>query len=68
MSSFDLAVKLNQNEFVVKKNIQKVINIPLEELIRLKINLSHAEYCLKTGKIKEPLNAYELAFLKEDMC
>ncbi len=68
MSSFDLAVKLNQNEFVVKKNIQKVINIPLDELIRLKINLSHAEYCLKTGKIKEPLSAYELAFLKEDMC
>jgi len=65
MSTFDLAVKLNQNEFVLKKNIEKLKKVSLDELIRLKINLSKAEYNLKTGIIKEPITAYELAFLGE---
>ncbi len=63
MSTFDLAVKLNQNEFVVKKNIQKLSKVSLDELIRLKINLSDAEYKLKTGTVKDPLCAYEMAFV-----
>ena len=65
MSSFDLAVKLNQNEFIVKKNIQKLEKISLDELVRLKINLSDAEYKLKTGVLKDPLCAYEMAFVGE---
>ena len=65
MSSFDLAVKLNQNEFIVKKNIQKLEKISLDELARLKINLSDAEYKLKTGVLKDPLCAYEMAFVGE---
>ncbi len=63
MSSFDLAVKLNQNEFIVKKNIQKLSKVSLEELVRLKINLSEAEYKLKTGALKDPICAYEMAFV-----
>ena len=65
MSSFDLAVKLNQNEFIVKKNIKKKKKISLDELARLKINLSDAEYKLKTGVLKDPLCAYEMAFVGE---
>ena len=65
MSTFDLAVKLNQNEFIVKKNIQKLAHVSLDELIRLKINLSDAEYKLKTGTVKDPLCAYEMAFVGE---
>ena len=65
MSGFDLAVKLNQNEFIVKKNIQKLEKISLDELVRLKINLSDAEYKLKTGVLKDPLCAYEMAFVGE---
>lgn len=65
MSTFDLAVKLNQNEFIVKKNIQKLAHVSLDELIRLKINLSEAEYKLKTGTVKDPLCAYEMAFVGE---
>ena len=65
MSSFDLAVKLNQNEFIVKKNIQKLEKISLDELVRLKINLSDAEYKLKTGVLKDSLCAYEMAFVGE---
>ena len=38
-SSFELAAKLNQNEFIVKKNMEKLVNVDLQDLIRLKINL-----------------------------
>ena len=63
LSSMDIAMKLNQNEYVVKKNIEKLSNIKLDELIDLKLNLLKAEYCLKTGTIKDPLTAYEMAFV-----
>ena len=57
LSTMDIAMKLNQNEFLVKKNIEKLGKINLEELIDLKLNLLRAEYCLKTGAIKDPLTA-----------
>lgn len=66
MSSFELAQKLNQNEFVVKKNLEKISKISLNELIRLKTNLATAEFNLKTGVLKDPICAYELAFLEEN--
>ena len=62
MSTFDLAIKLNQNEFVLKKNIEKLAKVSLDELVNLKINLVNAEYNLKSGAIKDPMTAYELAF------
>ncbi len=62
MSSFDIAMKLNQNEFIVRKNIQKVSKISLDDLINLKINLTAMEYNLKTGTIKDPVCGYEMAF------
>ena len=68
MSSFDLAIKLNQNEFVVKKNIEKLSKINVQDLVRLKINLTTAEYNLKSGTIKDPMTAYEIAFLGDDVC
>ena len=61
MSTYDIAVKLNQNEFVVKKNIEKLAKVSIDELVRLKINLADIEYKLKTGVIKDPILAYELA-------
>ncbi|MBR5303515.1 MAG: DNA polymerase III subunit delta [Candidatus Gastranaerophilales bacterium] len=68
MSTFDLAIKLNQNEFVLKKNIEKLANVSLDNLVNLKINLTNAEYNLKSGLIKDPLTAYELAFFGGDLC
>ena len=68
MSTFDLAIKLNQNEFVVKKNIEKLSSVSLEELVRLKINLVKTEFNLKTGVIKDPMTAYQLAFLGDERC
>lgn len=66
LRSYDLAVKLNQNEFIVKKNLEKIAKIPLEELIRLKINLTKAEFKLKQGTIKDPICALELAFFENE--
>ena len=48
---------------MIKKNIEKVSKINLEDLINLKINLTTAEYNLKSGIIKNPLTAYQIAFL-----
>ena len=36
MSTFDLAIKLNQNEYVIKKNIEKLANVSLDDLVNLK--------------------------------
>lgn len=63
MSTFDLAIKLNQNEYVIKKNIEKLANVSLDDLVNLKIELAKVEYNLKTGTIKDPLTAYGMAFL-----
>ena len=68
MSTFDLAIKLNQNEFVLKKNIEKLARVSLGDLVDLKINLANAEYNLKSGAIKDPLTAYELAFFGGKRC
>ncbi len=64
LSNFEIAAKLNQHEFVVKKNIEKLSAISLEELLRVKLNLSNVEFNLKTGAVKDPICAYQLAFLE----
>ena len=67
MSSFDIASKLNQNEYIVKLNLQKLSKIRIEDLIRIKINLESEEYNLKTGVINNPILAYERAFTEENL-
>ena len=66
-SSFDIASKIGQNEFVVKKNLEKIRNISLDDLIKLKINLTTVDYLLKNGTVKEPKLGYEMAFLSDDL-
>lgn len=68
MSTFDLAIKLNQNEYVLKKNIEKLASVSLNDLVNIKINLANAEYNLKSGAIKDPMTAYELAFFGGNLC
>lgn len=65
ISGFELAKKLGQHEFVVKKNLEKLSKITLEELIRLKLNLTNSEFKLKTGTISDPILAFELAMIEE---
>ena len=64
MSASDISRKINQHEFVVKKNIDKLKDINADELLRIKLNLTEAEYLLKSGQI-EPMNAFCKIFLKE---
>lgn len=64
ISSFDIARKTGQNEFVVKKSLEKLRNISTNELIDIKQNLTQAEYEIKSG-IKEPLLAFEGAFFEK---
>lgn len=68
MSTFDLAIKLNQNEYVLKKNIEKLASVSLDDLVNIKINLTNAEYNLKSGAVKDPMTAYELAFFGGNLC
>ncbi len=64
LSSFDISRKTGQHEFVVKKNLEKLKNVDINELLRIKINLTNAEYLLKIGQI-EPMSAFCDIFLKE---
>ncbi len=65
MSSFDIAKKTGQNEFVVKKSLEKLQGINTDELVTIKQNLTQAEYEIKSG-IKEPMLAFANAFLSKD--
>ncbi len=62
MSSFDIARKTGQNDYAVKKSLEKLSKITTGELIKIKQNLTQAEYEIKSGA-KEPLLAFECAFL-----
>jgi len=66
-SSFDIATKINQNEFIVRKNIEKLSSVDVQELIRLKINLAEMEFLLKTGGIKDAMLGYEMAFIEREI-
>jgi DNA polymerase-3 subunit delta len=63
LSTLEMSKKVGQHEFVVKKNLAKLSGVSLEELVRLKLNLTDAEFRLKTGE-NDPLLAFERAFLK----
>jgi len=63
MSSFDIARKTGQNEYAVKKSLEKLSKISLKELVNIKQNLTQAEFEIKSG-MKEPLLAFECAFFQ----
>ena len=62
MSSFDIARKTGQNDYAVKKSLEKLNNVKLEKLVDIKQNLTQAEYEIKSG-MKEPLLALECAIM-----
>lgn len=61
MSSFEIARKTGQHEYAVKKSIEKINNVSLSDMVRLKQNLTQAEYDVKTGT-KDPICAFEYVF------
>ena len=67
LSGYDLSIKMGMKEAAVRINLEKIAKITLKELVRLKVNLTQAEYMLKTGILKDPLTAFELAFISDEM-
>lgn len=63
MSCFEIAKNTGQNEYAVKMTLNKIKNTHLAELIKLKQNLTRAEFEIKTGE-KEPMTAFLGVFAK----
>ena len=38
-------------EFIVKKQLEKLKNVPMDRIIKIRQNLLEAEYRIKTGEI-----------------
>ena len=64
MTPAEISRKTGQHEFVVKKNLEKLGNVNTKELLRLKLNLSEAEYLLKSGQV-DPLCAFSTMLYRE---
>ncbi len=62
-SSYEIAMLTKQNEYAVKMTLNKIKNVPLEKLLKLKKNLVTAEYEIKTG-LKTPETALLEGFIK----
>src|SRR5574344_801866 len=63
MSAMEIASKSHKSEFFVKKQIEKIKNVPMDRLIKIRKNLIEAEYRIKTGEISFYELPVELAIL-----
>ncbi len=63
-SAQEIGSQLNLHEFVVKKTIEKLSKISLKQLVKIKENLTIAEYKIKTGAMDSPTIALEMALLR----
>ena len=64
LSPFELAKMTNQHEYVVKLTLQKLRKTNLKDLVRLKENITDAEYKIKAGLSQNPEAEIENAFFK----
>lgn len=64
MPPSEIAKLTGQHEFVVKKNIQQLRNTNLRDLVRLKQNLTIAEYRIKTGEAIDLVGEVQNAILQ----
>lgn len=62
-NSFEIASKTKLPEFIVKKQLEKLKNVPMDRLIKIRKNLLEAEYRVKTGEIAFYELPVELALL-----
>ena len=53
-SPFELSKLTGQHEYVVKLNLQKLKNTSLKDLVKLKQNLTEAEFKIKSGQSLSP--------------
>lgn len=62
-STFELSKLTGQHEFVVKTTLEKMKNTSLRDLVKLKQNLTNAEYKIKSGQSINAIDEVEYAFL-----
>ena len=65
-SPFELAKMTGMHEFVVKQTLQKLkkANVSLKNLVKLKENITEAEYRIKSGQVEKPEIEVENAFFR----
>ena len=49
-SSIEIASKTHMIEFIEKKQLEKLRNVPMDRIIQIRKNLLEAEYRVKTGE------------------
>ena len=64
LSPFELAKMTGQHEYVVKLTLQKLRKASLKDLVKLKENITEAEYRIKAGLSQNPEAEVENAFFK----
>ena len=63
MSTFEISKLTGMHEFVIQKNMQKMKNHSLRDLIKLKQNLIDAEYKIKSGQALDTKEVIEYAII-----
>lgn len=63
MSPAEISRKTGMHEFLVKKQLEKVRNVPADKIIKIRKNLLEAEYRIKTGDMQFGDLPVELAIL-----
>jgi len=64
VSPFELSKLTGMHEFVVKMNINKLKNTPLKDLVKLKQNMTEAEFRIKSGLALDVEREVENAIFK----
>ena len=63
-STFELAKMTGMHEYVVKLTLQKLKKATLKDLVKLKENITDAEYRIKSGQVEKPEMEIENAFFR----
>ena len=63
ISTFEISKLTGMHEFVIQKNMQKMKNHSLRDLIKLKQNLIDAEYKIKSGQALDTKEVIEYAII-----
>ncbi|MDD3436124.1 MAG: DNA polymerase III subunit delta [Candidatus Gastranaerophilales bacterium] len=63
MSAFEISKLVGQHEFVVKTTLEKMKNTQVKDLVRIKQNLTEAEYKIKSGQSVNIIDEVETALL-----
>lgn len=64
MPLFEISKLVGQHEFVVKTTLEKMKDTQLKDLVKLKQNLTQAEYKIKSGQSINHIEEVETALLK----